>query len=377
MKSNYLLFLIVLTLCSCSNNETLVLEEVQFTLTGKFVAPNGLDPISNAKARVYLNTELKAEALTDSQGNYTLAVPQGDFTLVLNKGKFKTEKQITITSDATLETFQVETFPTIGVVTGYYDNIESVLYDIGLVNPITQTPLFDIIEGKDLSGRHANTKHQQHTAHGAGLNRSQQNPLLDPNVSYHFGDLMADPALMATYDIIFLNCGLSEVLEDTSSVLADYVSNGGVLYTTDWAAGYLDAITNSGANYLTPYTPEKSGISTTTTATILNDDLSAWLLLNFNISINNTVEIHDFLNSWQVIDSHDANTTISWLNGPVTYRDDMNVDISENKDLAFTFLHGNGAVFYSSFHTENNQVDDFSDVDRIMQFLVFEMSVVE
>ncbi|MFT5847033.1 hypothetical protein [Psychroserpens sp.] len=95
--------------------------------------------------------------------------------------------------------------------------------------------------------------------------------------------------------------------------------------------------------------------------------------MNFGISINNTVEIDDFLASWQVIDSYDSNTTISWLNGPVTYWDDTNTEISGNKDLAFTFLHGDGAVFYSSFHSENNEIEDFSDVDRIMQFLVFEI----
>ncbi len=185
---------------------------------------------------------------------------------------------------------------------------------------------------------------------------------------------MSDQGLLDAYDIVFLNCGLSEAYIDDSGVLEAYVANGGILYTTDWAAGYLNAITNSGADYLTPFTPEKSGISTTTIATILDGDLSEWLLLNYGISINDTVEIDDFLNSWQVIDSYDNSTTISWLNGPVTYWDETGADVSEDKDLAFTFLHGEGGVFYSSFHTENNDVENVTDVERIMQFLVFEMS---
>lgn len=163
----------------------------------------------------------------------------------------------------------------------------------------------------------------------------------------------------------------------TTLVFFNYVMNGGILYATDWASSYLDAITNSGTDYLTPLTPEKSGVSTRTVATILDGDLCAWLLVNFGISINDTVEIDDFLISWQVIDSYDSNTTISWLNGPVIYWDETNTEISENKDLAFTILHGDGAVFYSSFHTENNLIDEFSDVDRIMRFLVFEMSDID
>jgi hypothetical protein len=42
---------------------------------------------------------------------------------------------------------RIETLPNIAVVTGEYDNIESVLYSIGLFNPITGAPLFDIIDG--------------------------------------------------------------------------------------------------------------------------------------------------------------------------------------------------------------------------------------
>lgn len=375
MKPYLMSLLIVLSFLSCTNDKTSQNEE--HLISGKFLAPNHQDPISNAKVRAYSNTSLSAETVTDAQGNYTLPLISGAYNLILNKGKFKTEKQITIEGDVVLDNFSVETLPSIGVVTGYYDNIESVLYDIGLFNPVTNEPLFDIIEGNDgvsrlnqISGAHNNHIH-------ADVNRTQNNPFLEPNTDFHFGDLMNDASLLNNYDILFLNCGLSEVLQENSSVLADFVNNGGILYATDWAVTYLDAITNSGSNYLTPYTPTKSGTSVTTVATILEGDLSDWLLINYNISIDDTVEIDDFLPSWQVIDSYDDSTTISWLNGEVSFRDETQTEIIANKDLAFTFIHGDGAVFYSSFHTENNEINDFSEVDRIMQFLVFEMSDIE
>ncbi|MFK7782940.1 carboxypeptidase-like regulatory domain-containing protein [Psychroserpens sp.] len=373
MKSFLLSLLIALTLFACSkedNNDS----NNEFNISGKFLAPNGVDPISNARIAVYQNNELKSETRTDVQGNYTLSVERGDYTLILNKGLFKTERNINVESDFSLEDLNIETIPNIAVVTGLYDNIESVLYSIGLINPITQEPLFDIVDGiniLDRQGINQNTNHQH--SHGA-LNRNSSNPLLASNVNFDFEDLLNDDALLGSYDIIFLNCGLSESYTDNSSALETYVANGGILYATDWAASYLDAITNSGVDYLSPYTPEKSGTSTSTVANILDNGLSDWLLLNYNISIDDTIEIDDFLFSWQVIDSYDSATTISWLNGPVTYLDDTNTEISENKDLAFTFLHGEGGVLYSSFHTENSDIEDITQVERVMQFLVFEMS---
>lgn len=373
MKSLVLSFLVFITLCACSKDDNNSTDET-FDITGQFLAPNGVDPISNARVGAYLNSELKSETRTDASGNYSLSVAKGDYTLVLNKGKFKTERNISLENDLAIETLSVETLPNIAVVTGLYDNIESVLYSIGLFNPITGEPLFDIIDGNDGFDRNALNQNSKHSHGHSALHRSSTNPQLQPNVDFSFEDLMGDQGILGTYDIVFLNCGLTEEFVNNSSVLDTYVSDGGILYTTDWAVGYLDVITNSGSEYLSPYTPAKSGSSVSTVATILDGDLSAWLLLNFNISIEDTVEIDDFLPSWQVIDSYDNATTMSWLNGPVTYWDDTNTDISENKDLAFTFLHGDGGVFYSSFHTENHDVEVVTEVERIMQFLVFEMS---
>lgn len=373
MKSLVLSLLIVLTLFACSKDDSNESTN-QFSITGSFFAPNGIDPIPNARVAAYQDGQIKSQTRTDAEGNYSLSVNNGDYTIILNKGKFKSERNVNVESDFNLDDISIEELPNIAVVTGSYDNIESVLYSIGLVNPLTQQPLFDIIEGinvLDRTGINENTDHQH--VH-SGFNRNSSNPLLYPNVDFDFEDLLNDEALLSNYDIVFLNCGLNEAYTDNSGVLETYVANGGILYATDWAASYLDAITNSGADYITPYTPEKSGVSTSTVATILDNGLSDWLLLNYNISINDTVEIDDFLFSWQVIDSYDSATTISWLNGPVTYWDDTNTEISENKDLAFTFLHGEGGVLYSSFHTENSDIEEVTQVERVMQFLVFEMS---
>ena len=376
---HFLLYTLVLTLCfSCSKDDKST-DIDGFSITGRLVAPNGADPIPNAKVSALKDGNVANEVYTNSEGVYDIALPSGTYELKFTKGKFKGLTQIEIIEATSVDDVLLDILPNIGVVTGHYDNIEHVLYNIGLVNPVTQEPLFDIIEGNDFARMSALT----HTNFEGGHNhasmeagRSSDNPMLNPNVDHSFLELMNNPSLLATYDILFLNCGLDESLEDMGDVLMDYVANGGILYATDWAAGYLNTITNGGTDYMTFYTPEKSGSSLTTTATLLDGTLSDWLALNFGIVIEDTMEIDEFLGSWQVVDSYNPASTISWLNGEVTYRDAGNNYITANKDLAFTFLHGNGAVFYSSFHTENND-PEFSAVDRVMEFFVFEMSDIE
>ena len=375
MKSIILSALLLLFVFSCSKDEKPSPTSESFSISGKLFAPNGLDPIVNAKVSASQNNIISFETTTDAQGNFQLSLESGAYDLNLAKGLFTTQKQITVDAEVTLENYKIETLPSIGVISGSYDNIESVLYGIGLINPITGEPLFDIIDGITTNKNTANSN----TEHFHGKYKSDvvnKNPLLDPNVSFSYTDLMSDPALLASYDILFINCSSHSDNPTYEQNLMDYVNNGGFLYVTDWSSSLLNTVTNNDTDYLSFYTPRRSGQSLTTTATILDGNLSAWLLLNFGISVNSTVVIDEFLPSWQVVDSYDPATTISWLSGAVDYRDDTSTIVTENKDLAFTFLLGQGAIFYSSFHTENDEFD-FTTTDRVMEYLVFEMTAIE
>lgn len=366
---NLFAFLCLLLIFSCSKDEKPESTIESFIISGKFLAPNDLDPIVNAKVQASINGEVFYQTTTNAEGVFNLSLEKGSYDLKFTKGLFSTEKQINVEENTSLENYKVETLPNIGVVTGSFDNIESVLYGIGLVNPITGEPLFDIINGTS-TGKNTNLIHNHFSTKNDMQNR---NPVLEPNVDFSFSDLMSNPTLLASYDILFINC--SSHIENLTyeQNLMDYVNNGGFLYVTDWSSSLLNTITNNDTNYLSFYTPRRSGQSLSTNATILDGNLSAWLLLNFGISIDDTVVIDEFLTSWQVVDSYDPATTISWLNGSVDYSDGSNTVITENKDLAFTFILGQGAVFYSSFHTENDDFD-FTTTDRIMEFLVFEMT---
>ncbi|NRD23492.1 carboxypeptidase regulatory-like domain-containing protein [Winogradskyella litoriviva] len=367
----FILLLCLAFSCSEKNSDNLTGD---YTLSGKFVVPNGLDPISKAKVMLYEDNIVISETLTDSEGNFIINnVFPGDFEIKLSKGLFSTTLNTTVSNeddifDIDLSTIEITEFPNIAVVTGNYDNIETVLYNIGLVNPVTLEPLFDIIDGQDLVGRPSGTQHTH--SHANASHSKTTNNQLAPNVDFGFGSLIESPTLLANYDIIFLNCGLSEYKTDYSSNLTDFVANGGLLYATDYAFVYLNDITNYGTDYISFREPNRSGQSLSTVAEVLNTDLLNWMTLNFNISTtDNTVTIDQFLDSWQPVASYNEDTVIPWLHGPVEYTDGTAEDIH----LAYTFNHGDGGVLYSSFHTKNSATQSEA-VERSIQYLVFELA---
>ncbi len=373
MKSIFFAFIFLLLVFSCSkeDNPNNINQET-VNVMGRLLAPNNLDPIVNAKVSAVQNNTVIFETTTNPNGEYTLVIPIGDYNINLTKGLFSTQKDITVEDETTLETYRIENLPSIAVVTGDYDNIENILYNIGLVDLDTGLPLFDIIDGMSFNRVDVTNDRDNHHGHNHDSSVERNNPMLASNVDFSYQDLLNDPDLLDNYDIIFINCGIYTGDLDGGQNLYDYVDNGGYLYATDWASKVLTTITNDNADFVSFLVPERSGNSLETTATILDIDLSAWLL-TFGIGNNDTIYIDEFLPTWQVIDSYDAETTMSWLNGPVTYINDNNNMVTENKDLAVSFKLGYGSVLYSSFHTENTD-PEFTTTDRVMEFMVFEIT---
>lgn len=370
MKKSIVLLLVFISALSCSKEQTNN-RSGDYSISGKFVTPNGLDPVSKASVKLYKDGTLVQDALTDSEGNFILDnLSKDSYDLSISKGQFRTSTSVDLNDiigafTFDLDSLPIDELPSIAVVTGYYDHIEEVLYNIGLVDPTTGEPLFDIIDGQDVADR--STVRNGHHQNNAVAKRN--NPMLEPNVDFGFADFIESPTLLANYDIIFLNCGLNEYKVEFANNLNDFVTNGGLLYATDWAFEYLVYITQGGADYLSFYEPDRSGTSLSTEAEILDPTLIDWLDLNYDIEVPNaTVTIDEFLGSWQVVDTYDPTTVIPWLYGPVEYD-----GISESKHLAYIFLHGDGGVLYSSFHTENN-TSDATTVERLMQYMVFELA---
>ena len=378
-----LYFFGIFLIFSCSNesiDENLI-NSNPFNVFGKIIAPNGIDPISEGKISVISNNTTVQEVFSDSRGNFSFFLNYGNYDLVISKGLFKTESSISLSENSDSFNFNLgdisfDQFPSIGVVTGYFDNIESILYDIGLVNPIDGTPLFDIIDGINFS-RNSNEIYSHSHGDQRIIKNTSKTTDLEPNVDFNFSDLLNDVSLLNQYDVLFLNCGLNTDADtEDSASLYNFVNNGGILYATDWTYPILEKFnTLSGNEFLTFQQPYKSGQSLSTEATILSSELNDWLSINFDLTIDNTVIIDEFLNSWQVVDDYNTSSVIAWLDGYVEYNDENGELVGDNKELAFTFLLGDGGVFYSSFHTENNE-DGFSCVDRVMEYMIFELSTL-
>lgn len=367
-----ILFLLLITLCfSCSEDKGNDFEG-NLSLTGQFLTPNGEDPVSAARVTLLSNETIVKESVTNGEGKFIFNnLAAGEYSVAITKGLFSANRTTTLDGntddlDFDIGDIPITDLPNIAVVTGAFDNIETVLYNIGLVNPITDEPLFDIISGTSNAGRQMHDSH----SHGGHSASRTDNPSLESNVDFDFGELIESPELLASYDIIFLNCGLTSSKTDFNNNLNDFVFNGGYLYSTDWAKDYLLDITNNGEDYIDFYmTPEKSGDSDSTLAQVFNEDLQNWLTLNFGAEItDNTVLIDQFLGGWEVVDTYDDETVTPWLYGPVEYD-----GIEDNKYLAYTFTHGEGGVLYSSFHTKNNTTQSDA-VGRLMQYFVFQLS---
>src|SRR6056297_479090 len=140
MKKSIILLLALFLIVSCSEDNS-GNADGDYSISGKFLTPNGIDAVSKATVKLFRgNTEIK-QTITDSEGNFTLnGVNTGDYEVKISKGLFSASRSITLDDifDIDLSDISITEFPNIAVVTGAFDNIEGVLYNLGLVNPITQ-----------------------------------------------------------------------------------------------------------------------------------------------------------------------------------------------------------------------------------------------
>lgn len=368
MRKITLLLVFCIFSMACSDDNETGNSGDDLKLTGTIMSPNNTFPISRASVKVSKDGSVIAETTANALGQFEVNVPKGNLTVELSKGKFKKEVMIVMAADYELESAErnLDIFPTIAVVTGSFDEIEQVLVNIGLVNPLTDEPLFDIIDGFDVN--RPTTVHN----HGRSQSLGRAASSMPTNVDFGFNDLLNDPDLMDNYDIIFLNCGASEALATdpvASANLAAFVQNGGIIYATDWMYKYIKGSFEAD-DYLTFAQPEKKGTSLSAEAQVMNADLLLWLEAQ-GVEVNPTVQINDFLTAWQMVDTFNSDNVMSWLVADVVYDNDPVSD----KPLAFTFQHGQGGVFYSSFHTHGDDPSQDAIV-QMMNYFVFELAAL-
>lgn len=367
--------------------------QVSATLTGTLFAPDGTTPIGNALVYVEGSSQASASAADrkfaaavpdpsqcgvppTASWAYTCTGADGSFTLdgqwptsaVLKakKGAFSLTQTVTSTSGGTVALGSVA-LPATGVqmavVKGSYDSVEDVLAKLG----------YGEVESGQLKPG------------------TEKFALLDNDTSLYATDTGTGKANIFKYSIVFLNCGTDEMsVTDPArlQILRDYVNGGGRLYASDLAYDFVEqafpgqvdfhgSVGRSAASAETPDDAEVGDSDIESQAT-LDPVLRDWLATvqcasGACLGADNTAKVDGFLSGWAVMEGPHAGADVRvWVKGPVTYSGQTT---PVEKPLTVSFEVGSGRVTYTSYHNESFLASEagFSPVERIMQFLVFEL----
>jgi hypothetical protein len=373
-------------------------------LTGVVLAPNGVDPVPGASVYVPLALqsfppgiacELCGDIIanaavvthTAADGSFRLGpiptamvpVPGDTVDVVAQKGRFRRLAKVAIQSwcgdnaatDGTLtlpgrQEDAINTIPKIAVVSGMYDDMECVLTKLGI-----DADAIDMYAGEPLE------------------------------VVPSGNDFLRDPAALARYNIVFINCGNAYELElflddQVRTNLANYVAAGGRLYVTDQSYTFVEEVPawagvidfGPGASGGAPETMNAAEIGDdgiTTEAQVHDATMAAWLRAveartgeSLIDHAHDTVHIGGFVGGWAmqlaVAALDDAKV---WISGTVS-----GVGLGGDLPLTTTFdIDQCGRVLYSSYHTLGRPIlpPDFPDYctsgalspqERLLEYLV-------
>jgi hypothetical protein len=215
MKQNYLFIMLcsLVLLVNCKGGDDSINPEASKTVPtgtveGKVFAKNGTKPIGGATVFTIDSKNQVYHTYSNADGSFSLTAPEGNTILHIQTGNglnFRTEIPITVNKDETTSVASKDSklnqIAKIAYVEGSYDEIESIITNLGYV--ATEISYQDL--------KNFNT--------------------------------------ISQYDIIFLNCGSRNFTysgtntpsNDLSifSNLSTFITNGGSIYTSDWAAAYL------------------------------------------------------------------------------------------------------------------------------------------
>lgn len=312
-------------------DETGLPERQEGDARGRVCAPNGTTWVSGATVTVP-TSEGTWETLTNGDGWWQLpGLPPGDHQVFVEKGSFAMTFSIHVEDGELTEAVFDECLEQgdlrIAVVAGEWDSIGSVLDHLAIE--------FD------------------------GVNGFNDNATTD---------FLTDSSALATYDMIFFNCGMSLDWADSDRAtvaanLQDFVNNGGSIYASDWAyftveAAFPDQNTFVGND--DELGGAFRGASGLVTAHV-DDPAMASLLGGVNADID-----YD-LGGWVPLVSSQATPLLS---GSFTYYDDWDLPQNHTGPLATRFTSGQGSVTYTSFH---NEVQTTFDMDLLLQDIVLSL----
>jgi hypothetical protein len=204
--------------------------------------------------------------------------------------------------------------PTIAVISGDYDHIEDIIASMGL----------------------------EYTLYRGTFG------------SPEYLTFLRDPVAMAEFDIIFMNCGISQdwyytARDEVRDNIRTFVENGGSIYTSDWAYYFVELpfpakFTFYGNDNVIG--AAKVGVAGTVIANVVDPTMQA-------IMGASTADINFDLDMWVVLESVGPDVDIM-LEGRVFVTDGWGSSTSiPNAPIAARFDFGEGRVIYTAFHNEH------------------------
>lgn len=274
MRKILLLSLSIILFIGCQKEETNTTENFNTgKITGTVLSKNGQQSIGGALVFSFDDDHELIYTRSDENGQFVLQLPTGNREIHIQTGdgsNFRTNFNVDIQKDVTLtidgEQSKLNQVANIAYVSGTYDKIEDLISNLG-------------------------------------YNATQ----------ITFSDL-ANYNIVSQYDIIFLNCGSRNIsmssLNNAIDVnLAQFVTNGGSLYASDWDLAYL----MGGASNVSSCNMAGGFIPDNTLCSINNGVMGFFNAVQIvDTNLANSVGFSSFdleydLSGWQQIQNYDNN----------------------------------------------------------------------
>ncbi len=365
------------------------------------------DPIEEgATCRPCVEAPAKA-VQTDHKGNFTIdRVAAGDYWMVIEKGDFRLETEITVSGNQTMtidassttlpsvsDPENGKTIPKVALATGSFDDLEDILGKMSM-GSVDGTGAFDGPSAVGVFDFYDN----------GGPNTEQAIATLE--------ELVTDLDVMLTYDIIFIPCSgsnYSDVLKSDAVLnnIRDYVAAGGKLYVTDWSGEWADNVFPAqielGAGADTPASAYDPGTDTwsfsefgdadgspaygSEHAEAVNEDLRLWIegqtgplasggegiIAASDMAIEGNWNHIEGLYSVQVGVDDSGNPI---MDSPVKYVIGDDTVGGPKKPLTVTYEPaGCGRVLFSTYHTTHNTHVGLAPQERVLVYLIMEIGV--
>lgn len=308
------------------------------TVTGRVCAPDGSTWLAGASVRIELDDGSVVEATSGAEGHWELqGVPAGTHVVTVVVGSFVSDYEVTVPEDGSVaipeEECQIELNASIAVVDGIWDDVKSVLLNVG-IDPANITEF----------------------------------------TNGWASQLLLNYDELAEFDIVFLNCGLSETdylgSADAAIMQANlrqFVDNGGSVYSSDQA---YDIVEQAFPEYIDFYGDDAEPQSAQKGASqdsILGSVVDLGLATALG---SNTLDLHYPLGAWSVMEEVAPQVRVYIRANAKVSTGLISTTTLSNVPHTVSFPSGEGKVVYTSFHQEPgiNQ-----EMERVLQLLVFEL----